>query len=317
MLHRRSGRSTKSRPMWCWPWPRLRAARPGQWVQNTNGTHDVGPMQFNTSYLATLARYGITTGDVAASGCYPYQLAAWRLALHLQNDAGDVWQRAANYHSRTPQYNAIYRGKLLAAGARWGAWLDKNFKTVDVDGKPRAGQVVAQSRFPRWPGQPARSSSSAARPCASGAPGASRVCAAPGCRVGKVGVMPRLTLTNGGAEALKWLALLLMVGDHVNKYLFNGTLPVLFEAGRICAPLFALVFAWNLARPGVAARAHVVRAAPGRGRPGRVGALHRVGQADGRVVSAQHPLCTGLHRWPGRPGSPGRWVGPARPQKSP
>lgn len=70
--------------------------------------------------------------------------------------------------------------------------------------------------------------------------------------------MPRLTLTNGGAEALKWLALLLMVGDHVNKYLCNGTLPVLFEAGRICAPLFALVFAWNLARPGVAARAHVV-----------------------------------------------------------
>ena len=87
--------------------------RPGQWVQNTNGTHDVGPMQFNTSYLGTLARYGITTADVAASGCYPYQLAAWRLALHLQNDAGDVWQRAANYHSRTPQYNAIYRGKLL------------------------------------------------------------------------------------------------------------------------------------------------------------------------------------------------------------
>ncbi len=123
--------------------------RPGQWVQNTNGTHDVGPMQFNTSYLGTLARYGITTGDVAASGCYPYQLAAWRLALHLQNDAGDVWQRAANYHSRTPQYNAIYRGKLLAAGARWGAWLDKHFKTVDVDGKPRAaGQVVAQSAAP-------------------------------------------------------------------------------------------------------------------------------------------------------------------------
>ena len=69
--------------------------------------------------------------------------------------------------------------------------------------------------------------------------------------------MPRLTLTNGGAESLKWLALLLMVGDHLNKYLFNGTLPVLFEAGRICAPLFALVFAWNLARPGVAARSAI------------------------------------------------------------
>lgn len=117
--------------------------RPGQWVRNTNGTHDVGPMQFNTSYLGTLGRFGISTDDVAAAGCYPYQLAAWRIALHLQHDGGDIWQRAANYHSRTPQFNAIYRGKLVAAGARWGAWLDKHFKTVNVDGKPR--QVSANT----------------------------------------------------------------------------------------------------------------------------------------------------------------------------
>ena len=32
---------------------------------------------------------------------------------------------------------------------------------------------------------------------------------------------PRLSLTNGTLEALKWLGLLLMTGDHVNKYLFN------------------------------------------------------------------------------------------------
>lgn len=70
--------------------------------------------------------------------------------------------------------------------------------------------------------------------------------------------MKALTLTDSGANALKWLALVLMVGDHVNKYLFNATLPWLFEAGRLCAPLFVLVFAWNLARPGNAGRAHVV-----------------------------------------------------------
>ncbi len=29
------------------------AGKPGQWVRNTNGTHDVGPMQFNTTYLPT------------------------------------------------------------------------------------------------------------------------------------------------------------------------------------------------------------------------------------------------------------------------
>lgn len=35
--------------------------RPGQWVQNKNGTHDVGAMQFNTAYLRDLSKYGITS----------------------------------------------------------------------------------------------------------------------------------------------------------------------------------------------------------------------------------------------------------------
>ena len=43
--------------------------KPGQWVRNSNGTHDVGPMQFNTAYLGDLTRYGITANDVAAAGC--------------------------------------------------------------------------------------------------------------------------------------------------------------------------------------------------------------------------------------------------------
>jgi hypothetical protein len=33
--------------------------KPGQWVSNRNGTHDVGSMQFNTSYLQDLSKYGI------------------------------------------------------------------------------------------------------------------------------------------------------------------------------------------------------------------------------------------------------------------
>jgi len=49
------------------------AGKPGQWVRNTNGTHDVGVMQFNTGYLKTLtAQYGITADDVAVAGCYAY-----------------------------------------------------------------------------------------------------------------------------------------------------------------------------------------------------------------------------------------------------
>lgn len=78
-----------------------------------NGTHDVGTLQFNTAYLSGLARYGIVPADVAAAGYYPYDLAAWRLRQHITKDQGDPWTRSANYHSRTPRFNAIYRADLL------------------------------------------------------------------------------------------------------------------------------------------------------------------------------------------------------------
>ncbi|EJX1342482.1 conjugal transfer protein TraX [Vibrio parahaemolyticus] len=62
--------------------------------------------------------------------------------------------------------------------------------------------------------------------------------------------MPKLVISNGTIEGLKILGVILMVGDHVNKYLFNGTLPYLFEAGRLALPIFVFVLAYNLARPG-------------------------------------------------------------------
>ncbi|MFJ4157211.1 TraX family protein [Pseudomonas sp. NPDC089752] len=68
-----------------------------------------------------------------------------------------------------------------------------------------------------------------------------------------LGFLPRLQFADGTLDTLKWLALLLMTGDHVNKYLFNETLPYLFEAGRLAMPLFVVVLAYNLARPGAGA----------------------------------------------------------------
>lgn len=61
--------------------------------------------------------------------------------------------------------------------------------------------------------------------------------------------LPRLVVADGSIEALKWLALLLMTGDHVNKYLLNGVNPLLFNAGRMSLPIFCFVLAYNLARP--------------------------------------------------------------------
>ncbi|MFL8905397.1 TraX family protein [Xanthomonas vasicola pv. vasculorum] len=56
-------------------------------------------------------------------------------------------------------------------------------------------------------------------------------------------------MTSSGREALKWIALVLMTGDHVAKVFFGGYVPVLSELGRIAFPVFALVMAYNLAQP--------------------------------------------------------------------
>jgi hypothetical protein len=99
-------------------------------------------MQFNTSYLSDLARYGITANDVAAAGCYAFDLAAWRIRGHLKNDKGDLWTKAANYHSRTPRYNTVYRSDLRVKAAKWADWLEARFVTVDVT---KVGAVPVKS----------------------------------------------------------------------------------------------------------------------------------------------------------------------------
>lgn len=62
-----------------------------------------------------------------------------------------------------------------------------------------------------------------------------------------------LQIASGTLEAMKWLALILMTLDHVNKYLLNYRMPALFSLGRIAMPLFVFVLAYNLARPGALA----------------------------------------------------------------
>ena len=64
---------------------------------------------------------------------------------------------------------------------------------------------------------------------------------------------PALMLSSGTLEALKWLALLLMTLDHVNKHLLHASVPELFAAGRLALPLFGFVLGYNLARPGALA----------------------------------------------------------------
>ena len=77
----------------------------------------------------------------------------------------------------------------------------------------------------------------------------------------KVGTrrLPSLIVSDGAIEAVKWLALVLMTLDHVNKYLFAEKLPFIFECGRLTMPLFAFALAYNLARPGTMEKGGYIR----------------------------------------------------------
>ena len=76
-----------------------------------------------------------------------------------------------------------------------------------------------------------------------------------------VSTAPALNLSSGTLEALKWLALLLMTLDHVNKHLLHASVPELFAAGRLALPLFCFALGYNLARPGTLASGGYLRTA--------------------------------------------------------
>lgn len=124
--------------------------KPGQWVRNKNGTHDVGSMQFNTAYLRSLERYGITPEAVAQPGCYSYYLAAWRIKRHIVYDKnGDIWTKVANYHSYTPRYNTIYRAAIIPLANKWANWLNQRMSNVVPASATNANPTTQVHSSPR------------------------------------------------------------------------------------------------------------------------------------------------------------------------
>lgn len=63
----------------------------------------------------------------------------------------------------------------------------------------------------------------------------------------------RLVISDGTLEAIKWLAMVLMALDHIDKFLLGESNAVLFDLGRMVMPLFGFVLMYNLARPGALA----------------------------------------------------------------
>jgi len=69
----------------------------------------------------------------------------------------------------------------------------------------------------------------------------------------------KLEFSNGSLEALKWLALLLMTADHINHFLLNFQLPMMYNAGRVAMPIFGFVLAYNLTRANALQSGIVIR----------------------------------------------------------
>src|SRR5687767_4981840 len=83
----------------------------GHAIVNNNGTYDLGHMQINTStYASELAFMNISLEDIQWKGCLNVYAASYLVANRLNENASlDFWTKLANYHSRTPFYNARYK----------------------------------------------------------------------------------------------------------------------------------------------------------------------------------------------------------------
>ena len=94
--------------------------RNGMKSPNTDGTYDYGPMQINSRWLGTLARYGYTVNDLQFDPCINVSVGAWILATNIA-DGKTVWNGVGNYHSHTPHLNITYSQKVQ----HFHHWLTK------------------------------------------------------------------------------------------------------------------------------------------------------------------------------------------------
>lgn len=86
---------------------------------NTNGTHDLGPMQINTIWMPELAKYwGVSerTAErmVRDDACVNIGVGAWILRSKM-NQTGSLYKGIAYYHSATPEHGQKYRNKVMSA----------------------------------------------------------------------------------------------------------------------------------------------------------------------------------------------------------
>jgi hypothetical protein len=103
-------------------------ATEGGWVgasqTNTDGSHDLGPMQVNDrAWVPKIADllFGGNRKQAAEAlqwdGCFNAQVAAWIYRQYLVEDGGDLAKAVGHYNSHSPdamaRYQAIYKKRFM------------------------------------------------------------------------------------------------------------------------------------------------------------------------------------------------------------
>lgn len=114
---------------------KVEGGKVGAVSHNTNGTMDIGPMQINSIHLPSLAQYGIAFENLKNNGCLNISIGAYlikKAEIEISKNKiilspKDYWKSVGNYHSKTPEKNAIYVKKVAEAAAK----MPKEWKEFD------------------------------------------------------------------------------------------------------------------------------------------------------------------------------------------
>ncbi|QGZ66966.1 transglycosylase SLT domain-containing protein (plasmid) [Paraburkholderia acidisoli] len=77
---------------------------------NRNGTEDIGLMQINSSWLPTLARFGIRREHLF-NACVNAYVGTWILASNIRQ-FGPTWKAVGAYNSPTPAHQFVYANSI-------------------------------------------------------------------------------------------------------------------------------------------------------------------------------------------------------------
>ena len=81
--------------------------------RNANGTEDLGLMQINSSWLPTLAQYGIGRKELLSDPCINLNIGAWVLADNISR-YGDTWKAVGAYNAKNPLKQELYVRKVYS-----------------------------------------------------------------------------------------------------------------------------------------------------------------------------------------------------------